>query len=442
MSSKAFRYFLSACLVPMSIGIMPVQAQSLDLNDFIAPVQGGDKKVRGAVVEGDTIHADTMQDGMNYANDMMEDDTGIRVVSTKTGLGTISRASAFYTVFENPNATLLSKRAAYAEAYMAAKKQLVGYMKPLQNTCSNVLETELVAIDSGVEGAANTNRSFNEVCKEAVSGMLAAYVVYDVSDDVDEAEISISIATSTKTRNAFLRLNPAVIQSDDPNAAFSHVMNEITSYATPPMGAKLITHPQTGEQIVIGYGSSIIRTNKNATVAKQLKKMSRNQSATRARNALIAFLRGDSVYWEGGFDENQIEQVEQFTIPVDDQGNIGDPEIYNQERERFLNTISMNNNYESIAGGQLPEGVQTKGFESADGHWYFSIAVYSQSAQAVAQGTAIENDNAINAIDKAPSVSIITQPSNSSTMAIDGGVSEDGYNPEGPSGQVSDSNDF
>jgi hypothetical protein len=27
-------------------------------------------------------------------------------------------------------------------------------------------------------------------------------------------------------------------------------------------------------------------------------------------------------------------------------------------------------------------------------------------------------------------------------MAIDGGVSEDGYNPEGPSGQVSDSNDF
>ncbi|MGB2304776.1 MAG: hypothetical protein ACPH6D_09330, partial [Candidatus Puniceispirillales bacterium] len=105
-------------------------------------------------------------------------------------------------------------------------------------------------------------------------------------------------------------------------------------------------------------------------------------------------------------------------------------------------TISMNNNYESIAGGQLPEGVQTKGFESADGHWYFSIAVYSQSAQAVAQGTAIENDNAINAIDKAPSVSIITQPSNSSTMAIDGGVSEDGYNPEGPSGQVSDSNDF
>jgi VCBS repeat-containing protein len=170
--------------------------------------------------------------------------------------------------------------------------------------------------------------------------------------------------------------------------------------------------------------------------------MSRDQSGMRARNALIAFLRGDSVYWEGGFDENQIEQVEQFTIPVDDQGNVGNPEIYNQERESFLNTISMSNNYESIAGGQLPEGVQTKGFVSADGHWYFSIAVYSQSAQAIAQGTAIENNNAINAIDKTPSV-ITTQPSNNSTtMAIDGGVSEDGYNPEGPSGQVSDGNDF
>ena len=444
MTSKALRYFLSACLVPITIGVMPaqVQAQSIDLNDFIAPVQGGDRNVNGAVDDGETVHANTMQDGMNFANNMMEDDSGVRVVSTKSGLGSISRASAAYTIFENPNATLLSKRAAYAEAYMVAKKQLVGYMKPLLNTCSNVLASDLVAIDSGIEGAANTSRSFNEVCKEAVSGMLAAYVVYDVSDDVDTREVSISIATSTKTRNAFLRLNPAVIQSNDPNSAFSHVINEITSYATPPLGAKLITHPQTGEQIVIGYGSSIIRQNKNTTVAKQLKKMSRDQSGMRARNALIAFLRGDSVYWEGGFDENQIEQVEQFTIPVDDQGNVGNPEIYNQERESFLNTISMSNNYESIASGQLPEGVQTKGFVSADGHWYFSIAVYSQSAQAMAQGTAIENDNAINAIDKTPSV-IMTQPSNNSTtMAIDGGVSEDGYNPEGPSGQVSDSNDF
>ena len=162
----------------------------------------------------------------------------------------------------------------------------------------------------------------------------------------------------------------------------------------------------------------------------------------RARNALIAFLRGDDVYWQGGFDESQIEQVEQFTIPVDDQGNYGDPEVYDQERQSFLNTIKMNNSYQSIAGGQLPEGVQTKGFISADGNWYFSIAVYSQSAQAIAQGIAIENNNAINAIDKAPLAPSISSSNNSSTMTMDGGVSDNGVNPQGPSGQVSDSNDF
>lgn len=442
MTSKMYRYILSACLVPLSLGVMPAQAQSIDLNDFIPPVQGGNTNVQGAVVDGETIHADTMQDGMNYANDMIEDDGGIRIVSTKTGLGTISSASSSYTIYENSNATLLSKRAAYAEAYMEAKKQLIANILPLQNTCSNVIESNLVAIDSGVSGAANTSRNSNEICGETVSGMLAAYVVYDVNDNVNDREVSISIATSTKTRNAFLRLNPAVISTTDPNAAFSHVMNEIMNYATPPMGAKLITHPQTGEQIVIGFGSSIIRKNSNSTVAKKLKKLSRDQSGMRARNALIAFLRGDDVYWQGGFDESQIEQVEQFTIPVDDQGNYGDPEVYDQERQSFLNTIKMNNSYQSIAGGQLPEGVQTKGFISADGNWYFSIAVYSQSAQAIAQGIAIENNNAINAIDKAPLAPSISSSNNSSTMTMDGGVSDNGVNPQGPSGQVSDSNDF
>lgn len=442
MTGKSFRYFLSTVALTLSFSGAPTYAQSLDLNDFIAPVQGGDTNVRGAVNVGETIHANSMQDGMNYANNMMEEDDGIRIVSTKTGLGTISRATASYTLYENPNATLLSKRAAYAEAYMGAKKQLLAYMKPLQNTCSNVLQSDFVAIDSGVQGAANMSRDFNEVCSEAVTGMLSAYVVYDVDDDVDARKVSISIATSTKTRNAFLRLNPSVIRSTDLNAAFNHVMNEIRSYATPPMGAKLITHPQTGEQIVIGFGSSIIRKNNNSTVANKFKKLSRDQSAMRARNALIAFLRGDNVYWQGGFDENQIEQVEQFTIPVDDQGNIGDPEIYNQARESFLNTISTTDSYESLAGGRLPEGVQTKGFVSADGNWYFSIAVYSQSAQAIAQGVAIENNNAINAIDKMPSTSLVPQTNNSSTMIIDGGVSDNGYNPQGPSGQVSDSNDF
>jgi len=444
MFSPVYRITAGVSAFVFLMGAAPSFAQQLDLNDFLAPVQGGSTAVNGPIDDGETVHAKTMQDGMNYAQQMLndQDEDGIRVVSTASGIGTISRASANYSVYANPNATLLSKRTAYAEAYMAAKKQLIANLNPIRNTCNIVLESDLVALDTGMDSAANVNRKSSDICGEAVSGMLAAYVVYDVNDDTDNREVSISIATSTKTRNAFLRLNPAIIRSTDPNAAFAYVMNEITNYATPPIGAKLITHPETGEQIVIGFGSSIIRQNNNSTVAKKLKKMSRDQSGIRARNALVAFLRGDDLYWRGGFDENQIESTEQFVIPVDEQGNVGDPQLLNQDRDIFLNTISMSDSYEAVTSGQVPEGVQTKSFESADGNWYFSVAVFSQSARAMAQNTAQENNAAVNAIDATPTPLIKPQPSNSSGMIMEGGVLENGANPQGPSGQVSDSNDF
>lgn len=444
MFSPIYRITAGVSTLAFLIGAAPSYAQQLDLNDFIAPVQGGPTVVSGPIDDGETVHAETMQDGMNYAHNILREDNenGIRVVSTVSGMGTISRASAGYAIYANPNATLLSKRAAYAEAYLEAKKQLVANLNPIRSTCNMALESDLVALDTGMDSAANINRSSTDICDEAVSGMLAAYVVYDVNDDTDNREVSISIATSTKTRNAFLRLNPAVIRSTDPNAAFAYVMNEITSYATPPMGAKLITHPETGEQIVIGFGSSIIRQNSNSNVAKKLKKMSRDQSGMRARNALVAFLRGDDLYWQGGFEEDQIESTEQFVIPVDEQGIVGDPQILNDDRDTFLNVISMGNSYEAVTSGQVPEGVQTKSFESADGNWYFSIAVFSQSARAMAQDNAQENAAAANAIDATPTPLMPTQPSNSSGMIMEGGMLEDGVNPQGPTGQVSDSNDF
>ncbi|MEK9801257.1 MAG: hypothetical protein VW647_10195, partial [Alphaproteobacteria bacterium] len=91
-----------------------VVAQNLDLDSFLAPVQGGSETVQGDVEVGDTVHAETMQDGLNAANGLLaEDGDGVLLVSTKTGLGTIARASASYNIYQNINATMLSKRAAY-----------------------------------------------------------------------------------------------------------------------------------------------------------------------------------------------------------------------------------------------------------------------------------------------------------------------------------------
>ena len=419
-------------------------AQNLDLDSFLAPVQGGSETVEGDVEVGETVHAETMQDGLNAANGLLsEDGDGVLLVSTKTGLGTIARASATYNTYENLNATLLSKRAAYFRAYQEAKKQLLVNFDGVQNSCEGAVNDELVDLQTGVESAANTFTETSEMCMETISGLLAAFVVYDVDDDVDNTQVSISVASSTKTRSAFSRLGEAVIRTGDPSAAFQNLMVEIARFATPPMGARLITAPDTGEQVVVGFGSSIIRTNKNKNVANRLAKAAKSNAETRARNALVQFLQGDRLYWEGGFDESQIEGSHQFEIPVDEQGNVGDPQVLENERNMFLNVLTDRQAYSTVSSGKLPPGVRTRSVTSEDGNWQFSVAVFSQSATAQARQAGAENQAAAGTLDKMQSQGSQTSGGIASRpLQTEGGLSADSANPQGPSGQVSDKNDF
>ena len=420
-------------------------AQNLDLDSFLAPVQGGSDKVQGDVEVGDTVHAETMQDGLNAANGLLaEDGDGVLLVSTKTGLGTIARASAPYNTYQNINATMLSKRGAYFSAYQAAKRQLLVNFEGVQNRCEGAVNDNLVVIDTGVESTANTLTEISEVCKETISGLLAAFVVFDVNDDVANEEVSISVASSTKTRSAFNRLGEAVIQTTDPNAAFRNLMVEIARFATPPMGARLITAPDTGEQIVVGFGSSILRTNQNKKVAKKLAERAKGQADKRARNALVAFLQGDKLHWEGGFDETQIESTEQFEIPVGEEGNVGDPQVLDNERNVFLNVLTSSDAYSTVAAGKIPPGVRTRSFKSEDGYWQFSVAVFQQSATSQARQASRENKAASGKLDQMESQqgSAGSASSASRALKVEGGLTSGGLNPQGPSGQVSDKNDF
>jgi hypothetical protein len=439
---RAARIGLVAFIANVLWPIANVTAQNLDLDSFLAPVQGGNEAVQGDVEVGDTVHAETMQDGLNAANGLLaEDGDGVLLVSTKTGLGTIARASASYNTYQNINATMLSKRGAYFRAYQEAKRQLLVNFEGVQNSCEGAVNDDLVVIDTGVESTANTLTESSEVCRETISGLLAAFVVFDVDDNVNELEVSISVASSTKTRSAFLRLSEAVIQTGDPNAAFQNLMVEIARFATPPMGARLITAPDTGEQVVVGFGSSIIRTNKNKSVAKRLAKAAKSNADTRARNALVQFLQGDKLYWEGGFDESQIEGSEQFKIPVDEEGNVGDPQVLDNERNVFMNILTDSQAYSTVSSGKVPPGVRTRSFKSEDGYWQFSVAVFQQSATAQARQASSENKAASGKLDQMESQQG-NAGSASRALKVEGGLTSSGLNPQGPSGQVSDKDDF
>lgn len=412
-------------------------AQAISLDDFVPPVAGGTVNESASVSQkGDVIQAENMQDGLGYAYQQLMADgaEGVRTVQTKTGMGIISTATVDYTRYQNINATMLGKRGAYVKAFTKAQGQLVGYLEGFENNCTTALSDQLVSLDTGVDSAATRGSSLSEQCAEVAKGVLAGFITYQIDDNADDDFVTVSLASSTKTREAVSRVGGAVVVSSDPKKAFEHIAKEVTSGVVPPLGAKLIHNPENGESIVIGFGSAIVRQNNDKAMARQLQTMANRQAQLRANNALVAFLSGSDVYWKGGFEEEQVESAQQFDIPTDSNGQLQDPVIFDDTRSVFLNAVSSSNDYQVITGGQVPPGVTSKTYKSEDGYWVNAIAVYMPSATAQARQAGRENRG-----DTRGSTDAASQ---GRTMQIEGGVAPESANPQGPSGKVVRDYDF
>lgn len=431
-----FKQLAIAIALSTALNGLAQAAQPMSLDDFVPPVSGGaDKPASAASQAGDVVTADNLQDGLGYAYQQLLADNGqgILTVKTKTGMGVISASTVNYTRYENLNATLLSKRGAYFKAFNEAQGQLVKYFEGLESNCNSAVSAHELTLDTGKESLANVASGSSDTCKETAKGMLAGYVTYSVSDNDKDDAVTLTLASSTKTRGAMNRMNGAVVSSSDPKKAFEYIAREISLGVVPPMGAKLINDPETGESIVIGFGSSIIRQNADKRVMASMAKMANEQSRQRANNSLVAFLNGSEVYWQGGFDEKQIESGQQFDVPVDENGKAQAPVAFADTRNTFLNTVSHSEDFKSFTGGKLPPGVITKTFASEDGYWSNTIAIYRPSATLVAQQEGRENRQAAGAAPRG----MASRP-----VQIEGGVAPGSANSKGPTGSVVRDNDF
>ncbi|NBR03461.1 MAG: hypothetical protein EBT94_10095, partial [Alphaproteobacteria bacterium] len=81
---------------------------------------------------------------------------------------------------------------------------------------------------------------------------------------------------------------------------------------------------------------------------------------------------------------------------------------------------------------------------SEDGYWQFSVAVFQQSATAQARQASGENKAASGKLDQMESQQGSAGGAGRASRAlkVEGGLTSGGLNPQGPSGQVSDKDDF
>lgn len=419
---------LSALMSPFTY------AEDFDLDDLIPAKPGQQVELKGEVKsEGDIVVAEHETDAVAIAHQQLleEEDDGIKLITVSSGVGIVAVGTATYNTYDNHNATLLSKRGAYIEAAQKAKRQLVENMEGMSNSCETATKMFMDVIDTGTDSVANTSKTMNDGCGEAVAGSLAGYVTFDVFDDVEETEVRVSLISTPKTRNQTRQRSGALMVTTDPNAIFKHVVSDLKKGLLPPVGAKVLTNPDTGETYVMGFGSSVIRTNKNKSVAKKLKQTAKKQSSARARNALIAVMQGEKVYWQGSFDESQVESSEQFKYDPETL----DPrevEVLDQERDQFVNHMKDSDEYRTMAAGKVPPGVKTKTFKSGDGHWMLSVAIYSPSLEATSREAAKQMKGA-GANQKAASGRKINAY---------GGKNEQAANSQAMSGQVSDASNL
>lgn len=416
----------------MIFALPTIAAEEFSLTDMIPARPGAEvTNANQATVNGDVVIANDSTLAVSVAHQALIDDNddGIKMIQVGSGTGILSIGSASYNTYDNMNATLLSKRGAYNQAFLIAKKQLIENMKGIEHQCNNLVDAQMDVIDTGVEGVANERTSMFEACRESVSGSLAGFVTYDVFDNTEEKGVRVSLISTPKTRSQIKGNRGAVAVTTEPNVIFKQVISDVKTGVLPPVGAKVLTNAETGEVIVIGYGSSIIRQNKNKNIARKLKGAAKSQSQSRARSALLATMQGEKVYWQGSFDENQMEGTQQFEY---DDPNLNDPQqvkVLEEDRNTFLNQLKISDEYVTLAKGKLPAGVSVKSFAGDEGYWQYSVAVYAPSLEATARQAAKEmagnNSQSANSVDH-----------RGRKIKAHGGLNDNKANPQGATGKI------
>ena len=393
-----------------------LEAAELTLGDLMTPVKDGDAapsrpKQPGKIKKNDEVltkdgkkttvvqGADIQDAAVAVAMELEEEEEEVMVFkSPDGGVGVMARGTAFYRTMQNRNASLISKRLAYVQAYMQAKGHLAQYCHGLKVDAAQDLVTAIDAYDSANSSVANTALVANETNFQKVEGLIRGYVLYEVKDDVKEQEVSVTIASTPVTRGETMRATPAVIVANDIQAGMRQVMAEINSAVVPPECGRVISVVnKKGEQDLyfVGFGSEIIRMNNNKTVAKRLEQASKRVAQMRAAASLVGLITGDRMMWSSGMAQQTLDQHKQFDLK-------GDPMMAGEGAvipikgtlDVFQNRIRQTDAYRSAQKGMVPPGVpQPKTWKSKDGDWLFSAYIYNPKITLAAQGRVVVAKN-------------------------------------------------
>ncbi|HPD39504.1 MAG TPA: hypothetical protein PK411_14250 [Mesotoga infera] len=433
-------------LVLVSLFLLVIScALAISVDDFLPPVQGGSTELSETAsvtssADDEVVSLD-LQDGFNYASKLIWEEQqgdGFKAVVFPSGTGYIAGATSSYSVYENINATLIAKRAAYMTAYYLAKGYLAQGLNGYFTRKKKALESSIVSLDDTEKNIGGFYEFQFEKVEQVVEAMLRGYVTYEVKDIAGEksGKVYVSIVISPKTLAAVNQVSDGVISSADLATSLQFILNDIEAGIVPPIGGKVIYVPEAGTTAVVAFGSAIARHSSNEVLANEYKKAAIETARMRATQTLVDILKGDINIWKSGFEERtlraEFENMDEVITKADELRNSRSDSVAETMSSEFLNLFSRDKNYESVSSGIVPAGTMIRiameeSIEKNGYGWVFAIAVYYPELELPMQ-------QIIAAMEGKPVVT--EQPIKETTTGEkkESGTSE---NPQGPTGPVS-----
>jgi hypothetical protein len=430
---------VSLCLLVISCAL------AISVDDFLPPVQGGSTELTetASVTSSadDEVISQDLQDGFNYASKLIWEEQqgdGFRAVVFPSGTGYIAGATSSYSVYENINATLIAKRAAYMTAYYLAKGYLAQGLNGYFTRKKEVLESSTVSLDDIEKNIGGFYEFQFEKVEQVVEAMLRGYVTYEVKDMAGEksGKVYVSIVISPKTLAAVNQVSDGVISSADLATSLQFILNDIEAGIVPPVGGKVIYVPDTGTTAVVAFGSAIARHSSNEVLANEYKKAAIETARMRATQTLVDILNGNINIWKSGFEGKtlraEFENMDEVITKADELRNTRSDSVAETISSEFLNLFSRDKNYESVSSGIVPAGTliriaMEESVEKNGYGWVFAIAVYYPELELPMQQIII-------AMEGKP---IVTEQPVKETTTEEKKESGTSENPQGPTGPVS-----
>ena len=339
----------------------------------------------------------SVQDAINAIAERHEE--GCSMVATpEGGYGFVATGMGTYRKdMKNLTALRIAQRNSYVHALMQAKAKMAEQVEGFAVQGYTNFDEKITTLDNGDEdnGMRNREAISTESIKTTVAGVLKGYVTYNVFDDFKNGIVYVTIVSTPKTRGVFSRVTSDTVDAETINDGLNAVLAEIQSGLVPLVGGRIVEVPKTGEIAFVGFGSAVVRQDKDPAIRNSLLRTAQSSAALRAADALCGIIIGDITNAETKLDQITRESVRDFTQeeredPIN--GVVTQEEIANAKgrQTEFRNRMEFSQTIETARRGVLPPGVIRRAWLDDEGAFAYALAIYIPSVTNAAASGAKE----------------------------------------------------